>query len=112
MNWEARVPELRRRFEQLSERLADPTVLADRDSYRKVAREHSELQPVVETAAALERARRSLSEARQLVAGGEDAELVEMAEAEAAELADTVARLEAELREELLPKDPLADRSV
>jgi peptide chain release factor 1 len=112
MKWEARVPELRRRFDQLSERLADPSVLADRDSYRKAAREHAELQPVVETAAALERSRRRLEEARQLIASGEDAELVELAEAEAAELSVAVGRLEVELREQLVPKDPLADRAA
>ncbi|NJD10806.1 MAG: PCRF domain-containing protein, partial [Gemmatimonadetes bacterium] len=110
MNWEARVPELKRRFEELSERLADPSVLADRDGYRKVAREHAELQPVVETATALARGRSALQEARALIAAGEDAELVELAEAEAAVLSALVARLESELGEQLLPKDPLADR--
>ena len=112
MNWEARVPELKRRFDFLSERLADPSLLADRDSYRRVAREHADLQPVVETADSLERARRSLEEARRLITTGEDAELVELAEAEVSELSVAVAGLEAELKEQLLPKDPLADRAA
>jgi len=112
MNWEARVPELKRRFETLSERLADQSVLPDRDAYRKVAREHAELQPVVATASALERARGALAEARQLIEAGEDAELVELAEAEAAELSAAVARLETELKRRLLPQDPLADRAA
>src|SRR5512141_2692922 len=112
MNWDARAPDLNPRSERQRHRLAAPAVLADRDSYRKVAREHAELQPVVETAAALARSRMALAEARELVAAGEDAELVELAEAEAAELTARVERLEAELRQQLVPKDPLADRAA
>jgi len=112
MNWEARIPELKRRFEILSERLSDPSVLADRERYRDAAREHAELQPVVETAATLERARQALAEAWELTRGGDDAELVELAESEAAELEGRVERLEEQLKRQLLPKDPLADRAA
>jgi peptide chain release factor 1 len=112
MNWEARIPELQRRFVMVSERLADPTVLTDRERYREAAREHSELAPVVETAEQLEQARRALAEARELIAAGDDVELVELAEAEAAELGERVERLEQELKQQLLPRDPLANRSA
>jgi peptide chain release factor 1 len=112
MNWEARVPELRRRFEALVDRLSDPALLSDRDAYREVAQQHAELAPVVETAAQLERARQQLAEARELVATAGEAELVELAEGEVAVLAPEVERLEEELRRQLLPKDPLADRAA
>jgi peptide chain release factor 1 len=112
MNWEARVPELRRRFEALVDRLSDPALLSDRDAYREVAQQHAELAPVVESAAQLERARQQLAEARELVATAGEAELVELAEGEVAVLAPEVERLEEELRRQLLPKDPLADRAA
>ena len=112
MNWEARVPELRRRFDALVDRLSDPGLLSDRDAYRGVAQQHAELAPVVATAARLESARRQLAEARELVESAGEAELVELAEGEVAALVPEVERLEDELRRLLLPKDPLADRAA
>ncbi|HSJ14017.1 MAG TPA: peptide chain release factor 1 [Longimicrobiales bacterium] len=112
MNWDVRVAELRRRFDALVDRLSDPVLLSDRDAYREVAQQHAELAPVIETAGQLESARRQLAEARELVETSSEAELVELAEGEVAVLAPEVARLEAQLRRQLLPKDPLADRSA
>jgi peptide chain release factor 1 len=112
MSWESRIPSLRQRHRDLTDRLADPNVLGDRDTLRKVSQEHAELTPVVEAAERLERVRLQLSEARALMAAGEDVELVELAEAEAAELEAEEERLALELRTLLLPKDPLADRSA
>ncbi len=112
MSWETRVADALRRFEQLTAMLADPVVLADRQRYREVAREHAELTPVMETARRLERVREQLADARAVIAAGDDVELVELAEAEAPELAAQEEKLVAELRQLILPKDPLADRAA
>ncbi|MEO5510310.1 MAG: peptide chain release factor 1 [Longimicrobiales bacterium] len=112
MAFEDRIAEVRRRFQMLSERLADPAVYGDREAYRNVTREHSELSPIVETAEKLDHARSQLTEARDIIEAGDDVEMVEMAEHEAAELSAAVERLEAEFRLHLLPKDPLADRAA
>ena len=112
MNWEARIPSVRQRYRDLTDRLADPAVLNDRDTLRKVAQEQSELAPLVETADRLDRVRAQLAEARSLIEGGEEPELVELAEAEVGELEAEEDRLGAELRRLLLPKDPLADRDA
>jgi peptide chain release factor 1 len=112
MNWESRIPELRQRHQDLTDRLADPAVLNDRDALRRVAQEHAELGPVIEVADELEAVRRQLREARELIAAGEDVEMVELAEAEVEELESAEARLAEDLRGMLLPKDPLADRAA
>jgi peptide chain release factor 1 len=112
MAFEDRISEVRRRFQMLVERLADPAVYGDREAYRNVTREHSELAPIVETSAALERAQAQLTEARDIIEAGEDMEMVEMAEHEAADLTAQIERLETELKLHLLPKDPLADRAA
>jgi peptide chain release factor 1 len=111
MSWESRVALLRQRHRDLTDQLADPAVLGDHDRLRKVAQAHAELTPVVEAADRLDRVRTQRSELQQLAAG-EDRELAELAEAEEPELAEAEARLEAELRSLLLPKDPLADRAA
>jgi peptide chain release factor 1 len=112
MRWEDRVRDVRRRHAELSERLSDPAVLGSRDLLRDIAREHAELAPIVATAAELAAARALLVDARGLIEAGEDAELVEMAESEVAELSEREARLAAELQRLLIPKDPLADRAA
>ena len=112
MSWENRVEEALRRHEQLTSDLSDPTVLADRNKFRELAREHSELTPVVETAGRLEKVRARLADARGIIEAGEDAELVELAEAELAELTAEEEKTAEELRKQILPKDPLADRAA
>jgi len=112
MGWEDRIADVLRRYDALTEQLADPAVLADAERLREVARERAELEPAAETARRLERVRQQLAEARELAASGGDPELAALAEAEAEELGAEVERLEAELRRHLIPRDPLADRAA
>ena len=109
--WDATIQEKLRRFEQLTEELADPAVLSSRDRLRDVSREHAELTPIVTTANRLERVKQQLAVARLMIAGA-DVEMAELAEAEAADLAAEEATLLEELRQQLIPKDPLADRAA
>jgi peptide chain release factor 1 len=110
---EDRLQEIESRYADLGTQLADPAVTGDPKRLRDLSREHSQLSQVVETAARLRRARRELAEARAMLAeGGDDAELLAMAQAEAGELEGTVATLEAEVKLLLLPRDPLDDRDA
>ena len=110
--WEERIQEAVRRHRALTERLADPAVLADPAALRAVAREHAELAPIVELAARLERVRAGLAEAREVARTSRDAELVELARAEVESLAREEEELLARLRAALAPRDPLADRAA
>src|SRR5687767_7963938 len=112
MSWEARVQEALRRHEELAQLLSDPKVHADRNRFRDLAREHSELSQVVDVASRMDRVRRQLADSRQVIEAGDDVELVELAEAEIADLAKEEEQLATELRKLMLPKDPLADRSA
>ena len=73
--WDATIQEKLRRFEQLTQELADPAVLSSRDRLRDVSREHAELTPIVTTANRLEQVKQQLTEARQMIAGGLSATL-------------------------------------
>jgi peptide chain release factor 1 len=111
MSWENRVQEVLRRYDELTERLADPALLNAKDKFRDVAREHAELGPVAEVGRELARVRAQLNDARQMMAG-DDVEMAELAEAEVAELTQSEQKLADELRKLLTPKDPLADRAA
>ncbi|HLU26463.1 MAG TPA: peptide chain release factor 1 [Longimicrobiales bacterium] len=110
--WRTRVQEVKRRYEALEERLADPAVLGDPERLRAYAREHAELVPIIEAAESLERAESELESARELARSSDDPELAELARSEVAELEARVEDLEARLRQLVVPKDPLADRAA
>ena len=75
MSWQDRIPEVQRRFEALTDALADPAVLESRERYTATAREHSELAPVVEAATRWQQARARLDDVRDIIAAGEDVEV-------------------------------------
>jgi peptide chain release factor 1 len=112
MSWESRVEGVLRRYDQLNGLLTDPSVLADRQRYRELAREHAELAPIVEAAGKLAGMRDRLCDARAVIDASEDRELVELAESEVADLTAAEAELAGQLRQLMLPKDPLADRAA
>jgi peptide chain release factor 1 len=112
LNWEARVRELLARNDEMTAQLADPAVLGKPERLREVAREHSELGPVIEVARDLAGVLARLKDARSVIAAGEDAELVELAESEVEELDERQDALVERLKRLLIPKDPLADRAA
>ena len=111
MSWEHRIQDTLRRYDDLTERLADPALHNAKDKFREVAREHAELTPLAEAARELERVRTQLADARAMT-GGDDPEMAELAEAEIAELTEKETELAEQLRQLLIPKDPLADRAA
>ena len=85
------------------------------DDYQKAAdlnKERTELEAMVEKAREYREALKQLEEARALTSGEQDADMREMAEAEAAELEAKIPKFEAELKAMLVPKDPRDDKNV
>ncbi|MGD8866360.1 MAG: peptide chain release factor 1 [Gemmatimonadales bacterium] len=109
---EAKVQAALERREELGHQLADPRVISDPERLREAGREHSSLEQVAEVGARFIRVRRELSEARELSESAEDADLRELAQAEITHLEEKLERLEKEVRELLIPRDPLDDRAA
>ena len=107
-----RLHEVERRYQDLSDQLADPAIHADPKRLRDLSREHAQLTQTVETAARLRRAEADLAGARGLVEESDDPEMTAMARAEVAELEAETERLTAEVRRLLIPRDPLDDRDA
>ncbi|MEJ2501844.1 MAG: peptide chain release factor 1 [Gemmatimonadota bacterium] len=112
MSLETRLQQAVERHRELTQQLAEPEVLNDPSRLREVAREHSELSPIAETAEELERVRTELGQAREMVESAEDPEMVELAEAEVESLSARESALSGKARRLLVPKDPLADRAA
>ncbi len=107
----ARLSALSDEFRELEARLADPATTGDPDQLRIVSQRYRELEPIVHGYAALQTCLDDLATAREMLEGADpDERGIVQAEVDTAE-AD-LSRLESELRELLLPRDPHAGRAV
>ncbi|KVT48255.1 peptide chain release factor 1 [Burkholderia ubonensis] len=107
---------MQRKLDQLSTRLAElndllsrENVTADLDQYRKLTREHAELDPVVGQYALWRQSFSDEAAAQELLG---DASMRDFAEDEIRSARDRMVRLEVELQKMLLPKDPNDDRNI
>ncbi|VAW17610.1 Peptide chain release factor 1 [hydrothermal vent metagenome] len=83
----------------------------DPDAYIKLAKEYSDLQPIVEPIRAYWAVEKAIGDAREMIAG-DDAEMAQMAQAELEELEQKSEQLVADIRVLLLPRDAADDKSV
>lgn len=100
------------RYEELSQQLASPEMAQNPTQYQKLARELGDLRELVEKAVVYRQACAGLQEAEEIIQAGDDAELMELAQAEQEELATEVEALEAEIKVLLIPKDPNDSRNA
>jgi peptide chain release factor 1 len=106
-----RLEQIEKRFEELSQQLADPGIMNDGDAYRKAAKAHSDLTDVVSKYREWKIASSQLEQARGMAAD-RDPEMREMAAEEILNLEPKVIEIEQELKVLLLPKDPNDEKDV
>jgi peptide chain release factor 1 len=107
----AKLEGVERRFVELEKALSDPAVIGDRDEFRRVAREHSELSKVVEAFRRYKKVIDGLAEGRELL-DDSDPEMRDLARAEVESLESELDELTHELKVLLLPKDPNDEKDV
>ena len=103
---------LRKRFEEINERMAEPEVVSDRKVYQALVREHSSLEDVVHSYYRYLDLERQLSDARGLLAEENDPEMADFVRAEVGELEHALTEQGGRLKVLLLPRDELADKDV
>src|SRR5436305_15320821 len=111
MQYQNRLDEAEARFNELTDRMADPEVINDPEQYRKTAKAQSELFELVGKYREWKRADQELRDAR-LMLSESDPDLQQMAELEVVRLEPLVAALEQDLQVLLLPKDPNDEKNV
>lgn len=101
------------RFQELADKISDPAVIADQETWRKLCKEHSDITPIVEKYRAYKKTQETVSEARELLAdGSQDKDFRDMLEEEISEGQKQIAKLSDELKILLLPKDPNDEKNV
>ena len=91
--------------------LSDPKVLQDREAYNKYAREHADIIEIVNVFRAYRQIDQELDESLELLKDN-DPDIKNLAKDEIERLTDEKERLELELKQLLIPKDPLDQKNV
>lgn len=99
-------------YEELGRRLADPELIQKQDEWRKYAKAHADLEPVVNAYREYKKVQAELADNRELLKDKLDPEFRELVASEVDVLEKREAELEHELRILLLPKDPLDEKNV
>ncbi|HVP28846.1 MAG TPA: peptide chain release factor 1 [Myxococcota bacterium] len=106
-----RIADVEARARGLEERLADPAVASVPSEYAKTAKQLASLRPLAEAGRRYRQVLGEIESARELL-GESDPELREMARGELEKLTAEETRLEAQIRDLLLPKDPNDEKDV
>jgi len=104
-----KLAQLTGRLEELNGLLASGDITRDMDNFRKLTREHAEIQPVVELYRAYNESAGDAQTAQEMA---QDPEMREFAENEIRDSREKMNRIEQELQRQLLPKDPNDERSI
>jgi peptide chain release factor 1 len=100
------------RFDELTNQLADPSIVGNPSELKRVSKERSSLEELVVAARRYDDVLHRIAEDTAIVRTEKDAELVAMAKAEVEELEQERAKLEQDLPRLLLPPDPLDHKNV
>src|SRR3990172_3558762 len=101
------------RFEEVTRLLSDPEVIREQTRYRKLTKEHADLSPVVSAYDRYKKLERELESQQQILADPkEDPEIKQMAHQELPGLRKQFEQTAQQLKELLLPKDPLDDSNI
>ena len=106
------IASMRDRFEAIEQEMARPEVALNASRVRTLAKERSQLEPLVAMLADYRKTADDIAQAENVARQGGDAELEAMARAEVEELSGHMAALEEQAKRALLPTDPNDDRNV
>ncbi len=101
-----KLEEIKRRFEDVEAKLADPTVIADMKLFKKLNIEYKELGEIVTQINVYKIVLSNIEEAKSVLTSEKDKDFLEMAKAELEENRLKEEKLTEEIRLLLIPKDP------
>lgn len=107
-----RLKKIAQRYDEITKELGDPEVIADQQTYQRLAKEHASLAEVAEGYAQYVRLSEELDQTKELLQEETDADMRELAEEERARLEAEIEDLRTRLQRHLLPKDPNDEKNV
>lgn len=107
-----RLQYVKQRFDEISDLIIQPDVIADQKRYVQLNQEYKSLNALVEKREEYINLDGNIKEALEIIADGSDAEMVEMAKMQLEEAKERLPQLEEEIKFMLIPKDPEDAKNV
>jgi peptide chain release factor 1 len=112
MDIEAKLQQVKERFDEVTAAMSDPAVFDDPEHYTELTKEHSELKDLVEDYERWKNIQNQIQGNQELIDEGDEPEITEMAQMENKELKPELEQLEEQIKFKLIPKDPDDSKNV
>ena len=96
---------IKQRFDEISDLIIQPDVIADQKRYVQLNKEYKDLKALVEKRSEYITLTGNIEEANEIIADGSDPEMTEMAKMQLEEAKKRLPELEDEIKFMLIPKD-------
>lgn len=103
---------IKQRYDEVSDLIIQPDIIQDQKRYVKLHKEYKDLGDIMVKYKEYQQLLASIAEAKEIIADGSDAEMVEMAEMEQEEATARIPELEEEIKIMMIPKDPEDAKNV
>lgn len=100
------------KYEELSIKISDPSVMADQKEWQKLCKEHADLEIIVTKYREYKQVLEDIEAAKEMISQEEDKDMKEMLQEELKELTEKEEETKKELQIMLIPKDPNDDKNV
>ncbi|WP_438968696.1 peptide chain release factor 1 [Nonlabens sp.] len=97
---------VKNRFDEVNDLIIQPDIIADQKRYVSLTKEYKDLKALIDKREIYIELTANLDEAKEIIADGSDADMVEMAQMQLEEAKEAIPALEEEIRMMLVPKDP------
>ena len=101
--------EIESKYEDLTKKISDPDVISNQEEWRKMMKEHSDIEPIVLKYREYKIVKKNFEESKEML---NDLDMKDLAEAEMLEAKEKLPVLESELKVLLISKDPDDDKNV
>ncbi|MCL2479496.1 MAG: PCRF domain-containing protein, partial [Treponema sp.] len=107
-----RLDSMLQRHRELAVLILDPDLVRDRDKYRDVMKEYSQLSEIVTANDEIKKLSGQIDDTKSLMSGEKDPEMKELAREELKTLEITLKDHEDRLKFLLIPRDPMDEKNI
>jgi peptide chain release factor 1 len=107
-----KLEEIAHRFEEVGQLMVQPDIMSDMDNYTRLSKEYSDLEKMVEVYNTYKNILSNIESAKEVLKEEKDPEFREMAKMELDELEPEQEKIEEQLKQLLIPKDPTDSKNA
>ncbi|MGM9978702.1 MAG: peptide chain release factor 1 [Clostridium sp.] len=100
------------KYDELSVKISDPSIMANQNEWRKLCKEHAELEIIVNAYREYKKVIEDLEADKEMIQEETDKEMKEMLQEEISDLTEKEKELDHKIQILLLPKDPNDEKNV